>query len=141
MLIHCYKKVKKLAFFSDKCNMTLFLFLTNVFERYSFMGRLYYFLAMVVISIIGTAGASSCVNLSQEALMQAQTPEAMQAIIEQSVNYPKLYAIYAITGILTLAATYFRLANAGMNKFLTLLMFVPLVNFFFMIFLFFKKGE
>ncbi len=105
------------------------------------MGRLYYFLAMVVIGIIGTAGASSCVNLSQEALMQAQTPEAMQAIIEQSVNYPKLYAIYAITGILTLAATYFRLANAGMNKFLTLLMFVPLVNFFFMIFLFFKKGE
>ena len=101
------------------------------------MGRLYYFLAIVVINIIGIACASNCVN--REALMQAQTPEAVQAVTEQAVNY--LYAIFAIASILTLAATYFRLANAGMNKLLTLLMFVPLVNFFFMIFLFFKKGK
>ena len=118
--------------------MTLFLFLTKVFERYSFMGRLYYFLAIVAINIIGIAGTLSYLYYRED-LMQIQTPEAVQAHIEQTVNY--LHAIFAIASILTLAATYFRLANAGMNKLLTLLIFVPLVNFFFMIFLFFKKGK
>ena len=105
------------------------------------MGRLYYFLATVVLTIIAGAGAMTCFSVNQEALMQAQTPEAMQAVLEQSINYPKFYAINAITGILALVTTYFRLANAGMNKLLTLLMFVPVVNLFFMIFLFFKAPQ
>ena len=101
------------------------------------MGRLYYFLAIVAINIIGIAGTLGCAFRGD--LMQMQTPEAVQAYTEQTANY--CYAIYAIASILTLAATYFRLANAGMNKLLTLLVLVPLVNFFFMIFLFFKKGR
>ena len=105
------------------------------------MGRLYYFLAIVAINVIGIAGFLGCAfrGAFRGDLMQMQTPEAVQAYTEQTANY--CYAIYAIASILTLAATYFRLANAGMNKLLTLLMFVPLVNYFFMIFLFFKKGK
>ena len=64
----------------------------------------------------------------------------MQAALE-TISYGKIMGLSAILTVLFMAATYFRLDNAGMSKWLTLIMFVPVISFFFMIYLFFKPGR
>ncbi len=102
------------------------------------MGRLYYFLSVIAIGILGCGASLSLIPM--DAIKQAQTPEAMQAAID-SISMGKVWAINIIFTVLFIAATCLRLANAGMSKLLSLLMFIPLVNFCFMIFLFFKAPQ
>ena len=59
----------------------------------------------------------------------------------KTISLGKITGVSFVISVLFLAATYFRLDNAGMSKWLTLIMFVPVVSFFFMIYLFFKPGR
>ncbi len=101
------------------------------------MGRLYYFLSVIVIGVLGVVSLKFTADVIMEPVMQAQTPEAKQAA-KAAVNTGVFWAVFAFYYALFLIATCLRLANAGMSKMLALLMLIPAVSFFFMIFLFFK---
>ena len=101
------------------------------------MGRLYYFLSVIVIGVLGVISLKFTADAIMEPVMQGHTLEAKQAATV-AVNTGVLWAVFAFYYALFLIATCLRLANAGMSKMLALLMLIPAVSFFFMIFLFFK---
>ncbi|WP_019003404.1 DUF805 domain-containing protein [Succinimonas amylolytica] len=102
------------------------------------MTRFYYFLVWVVCTLVIMAvTANAVLGIDQTTLMNAQTPEAMKELLAPSVIM--LQSVAFLATVIVLVATAFRLGNANMSKWLTLLMFVPLVNFLFAIFLCIKR--